>query len=50
VITRTIGAGAVFDLAISLPATAFFLTTDLGAPGRSVDALGDGALFCLAAL
>jgi hypothetical protein len=50
VITRPIGAGAVFDLAISLPATAFFLTIDLGTPGRGVDALGDGTLFCLAAL
>jgi uncharacterized membrane protein YfcA len=50
VITRTIDAAAGFSLAISLPATAFFLTTDLGAPGRSVDALGDVALFCVAAL
>jgi hypothetical protein len=39
-----VGAGAVFNLAISLPATAFFLTTDLAAPGRSVDALGDGVV------
>jgi uncharacterized protein len=49
-IKRAIGAGAVFNLAISLPATAFFLTTDLGTPGRTVDALGDVALFCVAAL
>jgi uncharacterized membrane protein YfcA len=49
-IKRAIGAGAVFNLAISLPATAFFLTTDLGTPGRTVDALGDVALFCAAAL
>ena len=49
-IKRAIGAGAVFNLAISLPATAFFLTTDLGMPGRTIDALGDVALFCVAAL
>jgi uncharacterized protein len=49
-IKRAIGAGAVFNLAISLPATAFFLTTDLGTPGRTIDALGDVALFCVAAL
>ena len=49
-IKRAIGAGAVFNLAISLPATAFFLATDLGTPGRTVDALGDVALFCVAAL
>jgi uncharacterized membrane protein YfcA len=49
-IKRAIGAGAVFNLAISLPATAFFLTTNLGTPGRTVDALGDVALFCAAAL
>jgi len=49
-IKRAIGAGAVFNLVISLPATVFFLTTDLGAPGRTVDALGDVALFCAAAL
>jgi uncharacterized protein len=50
VITRTVGAGAVFNLAIALPATAFFLTTDLGTPGRTIDALGDGTSFCVAAL
>ena len=49
-IRRAIGAGAVFNLVISLPATVFFLTTDLQAPGRTVDALGDVALFCAAAL
>ena len=49
-IRRAIGAGAVFNLVISLPATVFFLTTDLKAPGRTVDALGDVALFCAAAL
>jgi len=49
-IKRAIGAGALFNLAISVPAKLFFLTVDLGAPGRTVDALGDVALFCGAAL
>jgi uncharacterized membrane protein YfcA len=49
-IKQAIGAGAVFNLVISLSATVFFLTTDLGAPGRTVDALGDVVLFCVAAL
>jgi hypothetical protein len=49
-IKRAIGAGALFNLVISVPATLFFLTADLGAPGRTVDALGDVALFCVAAL
>lgn len=49
-IDRAIGAGAVFNVVIALPASAFFLTDDLGAPGRTVDALGDVALFCVAAL
>ena len=31
-IKRAIGAGALFNLLISLPATAFFLAADLGAP------------------
>lgn len=49
-IQRAIGAGALFNLVIALPATVFFLANDLGAPGRPVDALGDVALFCVAAL
>jgi uncharacterized membrane protein YfcA len=49
-IKRAIGAGTLFNLLISLPATVFFLASDLGAPGRPVDALGDVALFCVAAL
>jgi uncharacterized membrane protein YfcA len=32
------------------PAMLFFLTADFGTPGRTVDALGDVALFCVAAL
>jgi uncharacterized protein len=49
-IKRAIGAGALFNLVISVPATLFFLTADLATPGRTVDALGDVALFCGAAL
>jgi uncharacterized membrane protein YfcA len=49
-INRAIGAGTLFNLVISLPATVFFLAHDLGAPGRPADALGDVALFCVAAL
>ena len=49
-IKRAIGAGTLFNLVISVPATLFFLTADLGTPGRTVDALGDVALFCVAAL
>jgi uncharacterized membrane protein YfcA len=49
-IKRAIGAGALFNLVISVPATLFFLSADLGTPGRTVDALGDVALFCVAAL
>jgi uncharacterized membrane protein YfcA len=47
---RAIGAGALFNLAIAVPAAAFFLAHDIGTPGRPVDALGDVALFCVAAL
>jgi uncharacterized protein len=49
-IKRAIGAGTLFNLVISVPATLFFLTADLGTPSRTVDALGDVALFCVAAL
>jgi uncharacterized membrane protein YfcA len=49
-IKQAIGAGALFNLVIALPAAAFFLTHDHGTPGRPVDALGDVALFCVAAL
>jgi uncharacterized membrane protein YfcA len=49
-IKRAIGAGALFNLVISVPATLFFLSADLGTPGRTIDALGDVALFCVAAL
>jgi uncharacterized membrane protein YfcA len=49
-IQRAIGAGAVFNLAIAAPATAYFLAVDHGAAGRTVDAIGDVALCCVAAL
>ncbi|OFW97871.1 MAG: hypothetical protein A3D94_09125 [Alphaproteobacteria bacterium RIFCSPHIGHO2_12_FULL_66_14] len=47
---QAIGAGALFNMVISLPATVFFLGADLGTPGRPADAIGDVALFCVAAL
>jgi uncharacterized membrane protein YfcA len=47
---RAIGAGALFNLVIAAPATAFFLLHGLGAPGRTADAVGDVALVCAAAL
>jgi uncharacterized membrane protein YfcA len=49
-IRNAIGAGALFNLVISLPATIVFLLIDWNAPGRTTDALGDVALFCVAAL
>jgi len=49
-IKQAIGAVALFNLVIALPAAAFFLTHDHGTPGRPLDALGDVALFCVAAL
>lgn len=49
-IRRAIGAGALFNLVIALPATAVFLMIDHDAPGRPADALGDVTLFCVAAL
>jgi uncharacterized membrane protein YfcA len=49
-IKRAIGAGALFNIVIAAPATAFFFAHDLDAPGRTSDALGDVALGCLAAL
>lgn len=49
-IKRAIGAAALFNLVIAAPATAFFLATDVGRPGRTIDAIGDVAFSCLAAL
>jgi uncharacterized membrane protein YfcA len=49
-IQRAVGAGALFNVVIALPATAAFLVMDWQAPGRPADAVGDVALFCVAAL
>ena len=49
-IKRAIGAGALFNLIIAVPATLVFLQMDRDAPGRPTDALGDVALFCVATL
>lgn len=49
-IKRAIGAGALFNLLIAVPATLVFLHMDLNVPGRPGDALGDVAMFCVAAL
>ncbi len=49
-IKRAIGAGALFNLVIAIPATVVFLLMDQHTPGRPLDALGDVALFCVATL
>src|SRR5712671_6377602 len=49
-IQRAIGAGALFNLVISLPATLAFLAMDWQTPGRPADSVGDVAIFCVAAL
>lgn len=49
-IKRAIGAGALFNLIIAVPATLVFLRMDQDVPGRSADALGDVAIFCVATL
>lgn len=49
-IRRAIGAGALFNVVIALPATAAFLVMDWNRPGRPADAVGDVALFCVATL
>jgi uncharacterized membrane protein YfcA len=49
-IEKAVGAGALFNVVISLPATIAFLAMDWHAAGRPVDAVGDVALFCVAAL
>jgi uncharacterized membrane protein YfcA len=43
-VRRAIGGGALFNLVIAAPATMFFLAHDLGAPGRTTDAMEDVAL------
>lgn len=49
-IRKAVGAGALFNLVISLPATIVFTLIDQDTPGRTADALGDVALFCVATL
>ena len=49
-IRRAIGAGALFNLIISVPATMAFLAMDWQTPGRPPDSVGDVAMFCVAAL
>lgn len=47
---RAIGAGALFNLVIALPATLIFLVLGRAAAGRPADAVGCVAVFCVAAL
>ena len=49
-VRRAIGAGALFNLVIALPATCFFLVHDQGLEGRTPDAVGDVSVTCLLAL
>lgn len=47
---RAIGAGALFNLVVALPATVAFVASGWGASGRPGDAVGNVALFCVAAV
>jgi uncharacterized protein len=49
-IRRAIGAGALFNLVIALPATLAFLSTGWSVAGRPADCVGNVALACAAAL
>ena len=49
-VRRAIGAGALFNLVIAVPATCFFLVHDQGVDGRPADAVGDVSVACLLAL
>lgn len=49
-IRKAIGAGALFNLVIAVPATITFLAQGWGVSGKPADAVGDIALFCVAAL
>jgi uncharacterized membrane protein YfcA len=49
-IERAVGAGALFNVVIALPATIAFLAMGWHTAGRPADAVGDVALFCVAAL
>lgn len=47
---RAIGAGALFNLVVAVPATLTFLFSGWSVAGRAPDAVGDVAMFCVAAL
>lgn len=49
-IRRAIGAGALFNLVIALPAVITFLAQGWGVAGKPADAVGEIALFCVATL
>ncbi len=49
-VQRAIGAGALFNVIVAVPATIAFLSMGWQTPGRPPDAVGDVALFCVAAL
>ncbi len=49
-IRQAIGAGALFNLVIALPATITFLAQGWGVAGKPADAVGEIALFCVATL
>ena len=49
-VQRAIGAGALFNVIVAVPATIAFLAMGWHATGRPADAVGDVALFCVAAL
>jgi uncharacterized membrane protein YfcA len=49
-IQRAVGAGALFNLIIALPATATFLAEGWATPGRPADAVGEVSVFAVVAL
>jgi uncharacterized membrane protein YfcA len=49
-VNRAVGAGALFNVVVALPATAAFLATGWQTPGRPADAVGEISLVCAAAL
>jgi uncharacterized membrane protein YfcA len=49
-VRRAIGAGALFNVVVALPATAVMLASGWGRPGRPPDSVGDVSLFCAVAL
>src|SRR5476649_426798 len=49
-IRQAVGAGSLFNLIIALPATITFLAQGWGVAGKPADAVGNIAVFCVAAL